>query len=330
MINVKRARILYMVISLQTLVFLATTMVHASESAEMKKPLIIKHGTIDLDLVECGPVVFKDRLYRFEYVRERYVPNTTGDSYFRFIDVETGEPTPGFAKGYHLGSAFVEGDTLYVTGTDTWGGSRVEMFWSTDMKTWQSKTALNAAKYKIYNTSVCKAGDAYVMMFEIGAPPDETGAAFTARFATSKDLLEWTVTPPECVYAKDRYTAPHCLRYLDGYYYDFYLEAHQGYEMRVVRSKDLTVWTPSPLNPVLRHSEEDKKIANPKLTDEQRRMIANAKNINNSDIDFCEYRGRTILYYSWGNQQGVEFLAEASYAGSEASFLRGWFPAVEE
>ena len=37
-----------------------------------------------------GRVVFRGRLYRFEYVRKDYKPNTTGDSYFRFIDVETG------------------------------------------------------------------------------------------------------------------------------------------------------------------------------------------------------------------------------------------------
>ena len=30
-----------------------------------------------------------------------------------------------------------------------------------------------------------------------------------------------------------------CLRWLDGWFYDFYLEAHDGYELRVVRSRDL-------------------------------------------------------------------------------------------
>jgi hypothetical protein len=31
--------------------------------------------------------------------------------------------------------------------------------------------------------------------------------------------------------------------------------------------------------------------------------------------------------YSWGNQQGVEHLAEAVYDGSLKQFLHGWFPA---
>ena len=65
----------------------------------------------------------------------------------------------------------------------------------------------------------------------------------STEFYTSTDLKKWTLTPPECNYSKDRYTAPHALRWLDGYYYDFYLEyirgkpyKPHGYEMYVVRS----------------------------------------------------------------------------------------------
>ena len=54
--------------------------------------------------------------------------------------------------------------------------------------------------------------------------------------------------------------------------------------------------------------------------------VAGAVDLNNSDVDFCEFRGRTVITYSWGNQQGTEFLAEAVYEGSLASFLQGFFP----
>ena len=83
-------------------------------------PRIRKLGTIDCDLVVTTPVVFRDRLYRFEYVHTGYAGNTAGDSYFRFVDHETGEASPNFASGYHLGNVFVEDDVLYVTGTDIW------------------------------------------------------------------------------------------------------------------------------------------------------------------------------------------------------------------
>lgn len=115
---------------------------------------------------------------------------------------------------------------------------------------------------------------------------------------------------------------------MDGWFYDFYLEARQGYEMRVVRSRDLVHWESSPLNPVLRASMDDKRIANDRLTPAQRQRVADALNLNNSDIDFCEWQGRLAITYSWGNQLGVEHLAEAVYDGTEAQFLKGWFPST--
>jgi len=295
-----------------------------------EKPIIKKLGTIDCDMVEATPVVFHDKLYRFEYVRNNYEPNKTGDSYFRFIDVETGNATPAFAKGYHLGSAYIEGDTAYVFGVDIWDGERIQVFWSKDLENWSDKPALVLKDWGIFNTSVCKGKDGkYFMAFEIGRPPEETGVGFTNRFAESDDLLNWKLTPPEYVYSKDRYTACPALRYLDdGYYYMIYLEAKAGpsYVPYIVRSKDLINWEISPLNPVLQFSDDDKVIANPKLTSDQRKRIAEAVNINNSDVDLCEFDGKVIIYYSWGNQQGIEHLAEAVYEGSLESFLKGFFP----
>jgi dienelactone hydrolase len=296
---------------------------------ESLRPLIRKLGTIDLDLVETTPVVISNRLWRFEWVRQgvgqQYWANQRNTNYFRFRDAETGETTPPFADGHEFGSAFVHDGTVYVTGTQ--GRSRVNMFASRDLTHWETWSVVNDGRYGIFNTSLCQTADDFVLMFEIDRPQEEAGVPFTARFTRSKDLHEWKLTPPECNYTKDRYSAPHALRWVDGWFYDFYLEAHDGYEMRVVRSRDLVHWAASPLNPVLRHSARDKVIANPALTDAQRGRIANAININNSDIDFCEWQGRLMINYSWGNQQGTEHLAAAIYDGSLKPFLGGWFPA---
>ncbi len=304
----------------------APLLVRAKYAAAQERPRIVKLGTIDLDLVEVTPIVWKGRLYRSEWVRSTYWANAEHKDYFRFVERATGRATPAFAHGYQFASAFVDGGTMYVTGVEKGGQPMIRMFASRDLVKWDCWTVLNMPGWGVFNTSICKAGDRYVLMFEINKPKEEAGHAFTARFATSKDLRTWEMTPSECVYAKDRYTAPHCLRYLDGWYYNFYLEAHEGYEMRVVRSRDLIHWTPSPLNPVLKASDEDRKIANPKLTAAQRQRVATAVDLNNSDIDFCEFKGRLWISYSWGNQKGVEHLAEAFYEGSEASFLKGWFP----
>lgn len=286
---------------------------------------IKKLGTIDCDLVETTPIVFNNKVYRYEYVRKGYKQNTTGDSYSRFIDHESGEATPSFAKGYHLGSAFVDRDSVYVTAVDIWDGENIRMFVSADLQNWKSRSVLHLPDYGIFNTSLCKSDNSYVLMFEIGKPKEEAGQRFTARFASSEDLVNWKLMAKECNYSKDRYTAPHALRYLDGYFYNFYLEAFEGYEMRVVRSTDLIIWEASQYNPVLKASKEDKKIANPMLTEDQRAAIFNAENRNNSDIDFCEYKNKLIINYSWGNQRGVEFLAEAEYKGSLEDFLKGFF-----
>jgi hypothetical protein len=300
---------------------------YASAHAEPARPEIVKLGTIDCDLVETSPVVFQDRVYRFEYVRKGYWANKTGESYFRFVDRETGAATPAFGKGFHLGSAFVDGEMAVVTAVNIWDGERIEIFTSTDLKEWKSWTALDLPGYGMFNTSLCKAEGRYVLMFEVGKPAEIAGAPFTARFATSPDLKTWTLTAPECNYAKDRYTAPHALRYHKGHYYNFYLEAvNGGYEQYVVRSKDLIHWEPSPLNPVMKASDADRALHNTSLSPALQERIKNAVNLNNSDIDFCEFKGKLVINYSWGNQQGIEHLAEASYAGTEAQFLEAWFP----
>jgi len=290
------------------------------------RPLIEKIGTVDCDMVETTPVVFNGRLYRFEYVRTNYWDNKTRDSYFRFVDHETGVKTAPFAKGYDFGSAFVLDNTVYVTAVDEGNGEQVYIFKSRDLENWEQWMAFKRPGWGMFNTSMIKVKNKFVLMFEVGKPESEAGERFTARFATSEDLKTWEILSKDHNYARDRYTAPHCLRYLDGYYYDFYLEAFHGYETRVVRSKDLIQWEPSPLNPVLTASAKDKQLANKILPDSLIQRIAKADDWNNSDIDFCEYQGRLIINYSWGNQLGKEFLGEAVYRGTQDQFLKGWFP----
>lgn len=288
------------------------------------RPLIRKLGTVDLDMVETTPVVFGGRLLRFEWVRDSYWNNPRKANYFRFVDTAQGTPGVAFAEGHEFGSAFVHDDTMYVTGTH--GRDSVNLFVSRNLQDWEMRPVIAPGRYGIFNTSLCRTATDFVLMFEIDKPTEEAGAAFTARFTRSNDLRSWTLTPPECHYAKDRYTAPHCLRWLDGWFYNFYLEAHQGYEMRVVRSRDLARWEASPLNPVLRASPDDHRVLHTGFTVAQRQRIADAADLNNSDIDFCEWQGRLVITYSWGNQLGVEHLAEAVYDGTETQFLKGWFP----
>ncbi|MEI6678608.1 MAG: hypothetical protein WCL21_08375 [Mariniphaga sp.] len=322
----KKLNIFRLILIISVLIFFACSTNHPPTDKE-GRPLIEKTGTIDCDMVETTPVVFKDKVYRFEYVRTNYWANKTGDSYFRFVDHQTGMPTTSFAKGFHFGSAFVYDNVAYVTAVDKGDGERIYIFASQDLENWEHWLAFELPGWGMFNTSMIKVKDTFVMMFEVGKPEIEAGERFTAHFATSPDLKKWEILSRDHNYAMDRYTAPHCLRYLDGYYYDFYLEAFQGYEARVVHSKDLIHWEASPLNPVLKASSADKQISNINLPDSLNQKILSADNLNNSDIDFCEYRGNLIINYSWGNQMGKEFLGEAVYHGTQEQFLKGWFPA---
>ena len=71
-------------------------------------------------MVETTPVVFNGKLWRFEWVRQstgqQYWDNARRTNYFRFRN-QSGAVLPPFADGHEFGSAFVEGDTVYVTGT---------------------------------------------------------------------------------------------------------------------------------------------------------------------------------------------------------------------
>lgn len=293
------------------------------------RPRIQKLGTIECDMVEATPVVFDSRLYFFEYVRPDYKHKASpaGGSYFRFWDVQKAEPTPPFGAGFHLGSAHVEGSTMYVYGVPKWGAAEIHVFWSTNLRDWQTKVALNLPGWGLFNNSVCEAGDRFVMAFEIDKPPAEAGVPFTTRFAESTDLVGWKLLPPDRVFTRDRYDACPTIRFDDGWFYMTYLEARPGpsYETHIVRSRDLVVWEPGSRNPLLSFSDEDRKIGSPRLTRAERDRVAKADNLNNSDLDFCEYQGRVVLLYSWGNQQGVEHLAQAEYAGTLGRFLAELF-----
>jgi hypothetical protein len=277
--------------------------------AQTTRPVIRKLGTRDFSLVETTPFVFKDHLYRFDWVRPDYAGNTEG-SHYRIIDPTSQKTLSSFAPGHAFGCAFVEGDTVWVFGVEKPGGDKISAFWSADLKKWERVSAMELAGWTLFNTSACKCPDGYLMAVEVGSPPQIVGTGFTTRFLKSKDLRKWELIPEPAVYTKDRYSACPTIRYVDGIYYMLYLEQMQGWSFQtyIARSRDLIRWELSPRNPVLRADVGDKKMANGSFTAEEQKTIASAEDINNSDIDFVEFGGKVMIYYSWGNQKGIEFL----------------------
>ncbi|NOX65713.1 MAG: hypothetical protein GXO85_07915 [Chlorobi bacterium] len=62
----------YIYIVTNLIIFLACSTEKLPPTDMDGHPLISKFGTIDIDLVETTPIVFQDKVYRFEYVREGY------------------------------------------------------------------------------------------------------------------------------------------------------------------------------------------------------------------------------------------------------------------
>jgi hypothetical protein len=167
------------------------------------------------------------------------------------------------------------------------------------------------------------------MAIEIGGKHPAVGRQFTCVFAESHDLIHWTMLDMmEHSYSRDRYTACPCIRYADGFYYMIYLEGAPCHRWipYIVRSRDLKEFELGVTNPIMWPDDADKQVICPeRFTAEELDYIEHAVDCNNSDLDLCDYRGKTLITYSWGNQYGKEFLALAEYEGSSEEFLKSFF-----
>lgn len=298
---------------------------------------LVKRGTIRIAVVESTPVVWNGKLLRFEWVRSnkwgKYEGWTMDIGCYHFVDMDTEEEYGvRFAYDHSFGSAYVENDTMYVNGVRGGDGGTniIDFYESKDLENWELTGTLEIPEdLHIFNTSCCKDADGYTLAIEINGNPDIVGRGFTMIFAKSKDLRNWEVLPmDQYVFDKERYTACPVIRYYDGFYYMIHLEGAPYYRFfpYIVRSKDLISFEPGITNPIMFPSDEDKVIINPeRYTQEEIQYILTAPDTNNSDVDMCEYNGKTVIMYSWGGQSGKEFLAVADYDGTEKEFLQSFF-----
>ncbi|MGA2865935.1 MAG: hypothetical protein ABSF95_15795 [Verrucomicrobiota bacterium] len=264
------------------------------------------------DICEAAPVVWQERLALMKCHR----PASGGakeDYFLTLEDVATGRPLARFAQGYSLACALAHQGTLYVFASrfapDGWND--VTLFKSKDLRDWTQKVVVTQQNEHLFNSSVCRGENGFVMAYE---SDDPKFTPFTVKFATAGDLETWAKLPG-AIFGADRYAACPCLRYVNGCYYLLYLEHRTPrwfFETYLARSKDLKHWELSAANPVL----------TPGLND----------GINASDPDVIEFGGQTYLYYSVGDQRTWSKLKRAVYPGPLADFFAGYFagPAVPE
>lgn len=274
-------------------------------------PGLTKTGAKYGPICEATPVVWRDRLLLLVNIRPISFEDRE-QHYLELWDITDGERKvlSQFGRRHSLASAFVWEGTLYVYGAcigeKSW--NHVNEMRSTDLVTWTEPRIVveQTADENLFNQSVCWDGRRFVMAYESNDP---AWPAFTNKFAESDDLVTWRKIDG-VVYDTDRYTACPCLRFVDGWYYMMYLEHKTPdwwFETHLVRSRDLRSWEPSPRNPILAPAADGSEC------------------INTSDPDIVEWQGRTLLYYSYGDQRTWTELTRAEYAGTLADFYRACY-----
>lgn len=261
-----------------------------------------KDGGYISDTCEAAPFVMDGRLLLMECIRPAK-GRRIEDHYMVIDEPETRNELARFGTGYGLASVLVHQGAISVFASrwdgETWND--VTRFVSTDLGNWEGQLVLEQDPGEhLFNTSVCRAGDKFVLAYETNDP---TFVPFTIKFAESTDLLNWT-SIPGAILAPERYAACPCLRYLDGYFYVLYtehLKPRWWFETHMVRSRDLRVWDPSPRNPILAPEE--------------------GEDVNTSDPDLVEHDGRVHLYYSIGDQRTYSKLKRATFEGRLREFL---------
>ena len=305
-------------------------------NAEVKpRKKLVKQGTLITDTVETTPVVWNDTLLIFMWVRSKEVtPYTLGapeHSHYTFWNPKTDEYTEPFAEDYCFGCCYEENGVMYVVGgKGLFGSYDLDIMSSEDLIHWKTKKILTLPEgITAYNTSLCKGENGYALAVEIGGDSPIVGKPYTCVFAFSKDLENFEFFPMDTyVHTTERYSACPALRYADGCYYMIYLEEMPCYRSvpYIVRTKDFKTFEQALHNPVMFFGDEDRKVIYPeRLSKEALKRIATASNNNNSDVDLCEYHGKTYITYAWGNQLGKEMLAYAIYDGKITEFLQSFF-----
>jgi len=266
----------------------------------------VRKELVGRDLCELSPLLWKGRLLHMECVRPA-TGGTKTDYYLSFQDAETGEEVGRCGEGYGLASVIVHRGAAYVFAS-RWENNDwrdVTMFRSRDLRQWESQQVLQGENESLFNTSVCKGPDGFVMAYESNDP---AYPAFTVKFATSPDLRTWTKVPA-ATFGTNRYTACPCVRYADGHYYVLYLEHRTPrwcFQTYITRSPDLRHWELSAANPVLAAEGLD-------------------EGINASDPELIELNGHTWVYYAVGNQTTWMNIKRVEYPGRLGRFLQSWF-----
>ncbi|MBX7256117.1 MAG: hypothetical protein K1Y02_07120 [Candidatus Hydrogenedentes bacterium] len=290
-------------------------------------PLVYK-GKLNSPLVEVTPFVFNERLYLLENWQKQWeFPGSTDGSHtqhdeVRIRDVDADSIVSVPLVGHGLGMAFVHNGEVFVFAGnwgkgEKWNITAIEMVSSKDLVNWTKPVVVlrAAPDEKFFNVSVCRGDEGFVLLVESNDP---RWPAFTFKYFRSDDLINWQPVP-DGLYGTDKYVGGPALYYEGSYYYTLYLQSlgEGKYETRVTRSKDLVHWEDAP---------ESRPFVtfNPKNTVHPLRP-PEIRECNASDAELCAWKGRTIVYYTGGDQHLAGDLQWAEFDGTPRELLERFF-----
>ncbi len=304
--------------------------INYNEKSVMKKgfPKVKKLGAVS-PYGETTPFVWNGKLMRTEML---YIEGENrGECHGVGIrDVETGKIISSVGEDSHFHSAYVEDGTAYILGVDNSERGTIRVYESRDLIHWTNRALLSNPGWVYYNTALTKGPDGYVLLMEAGSPQEHVGVGFTFFFATSPDLIHWTFMDYDRGFSKERYNGGPWMKYSEGYYYviSVTLLPCDRFTNYIFRTRDFIDWEVGAYNPLLMPDEDDRLIS-PRAVDMDEAFLESMKTAfisSDSDIDMCDYNGKTYICYNVGNQLGTTgWLAEAEYDGTVAEFLKANF-----
>lgn len=215
-----------------------------------------------------------------------------------------------------LGSIHVKDGKVHVFGTTNTGAAgnsikRREInpaTWTWDGAEVNVYTA--PAGVKIYNTSVTRGPDKWVIAYETNE-----ATAFSLRFLQSADFATWTAQGG--LFHGSFYSACPSINYVgDGWYIVTYMWNNAGtYETAIARTRDFVTLQTFQGNP-----------ANG-LTAFQQLLSPDAhEGPNNSDFSMTEHNGRVYMVYLIGDQSTWGNRGEAWFNGTLQQFYNRYWP----
>ncbi len=283
---------------------------------------------LESPLVEVTPFVFNDKLYlmeswqkQWEYSHDKHQELFEQDE-VRIRDLAADRIVSTPLIGHGLAFTFIWEGRAYVFGSN-WGTEKkwqvreVSLTTSDDLKSWtKPKVVLRSNDdEKFFNVSVCRGADKFVMLVESNDP---RWPAFTFKYFTSDDLMNWEQVP-DAYYGVDKYVGGPALYYFGDTYYTLYLQSlgKNHYETRIARSKDLVTWEDAPEDRPFVTFQPENKV--------HPLRPAHIREQNASDAEICYFQGKTLVYYTGGDQHFAGDLQRAEFLGTPRELLERFF-----